>query len=78
MKLTSSRTIILGKENAPLLAADGFTSQLDIAKKWLDACSETHESRKLTKDRRLPTRLIDVISTPIHLVLTSTFTTKPR
>jgi hypothetical protein len=67
----------LGKETAPLVA-NGITSQLYLAKKWLDACSETHESCKSGEDRQLPTRLIDVGSTPIRLVLTSTFTIKPR
>jgi hypothetical protein len=67
----------LGKETPPL-TADRVTSQLDSAKKWLDACSETHESCKSTEDHQLPTRLIDVGSNPINLVLSSTFTTKPR
>ena len=77
IKLTSARTVTLGKETTPLIA-DGVTSQLHLAKKWLDACSKTHESCKSTEDYQLPTRLIDVGSTPIRLVLTSTFTTKPR
>jgi hypothetical protein len=67
----------LGKETAPLTAG-GVTSQLDLAKKWLNVCSDTHKSCKSAEDRQLPTRLIDVGSTPIRLVLTSTFTEKPR
>ncbi|TGO45033.1 hypothetical protein BCON_0431g00010 [Botryotinia convoluta] len=78
LKVTSTiERFVLGKGNPPLLSANGFISQLDLAKRWLNACSETHESCKLTKEYSLPTRLIDVTSIPIRLVLTSTFTTKP-
>ncbi|TVY38125.1 Dehydrogenase [Lachnellula subtilissima] len=60
------------------LAAHKDLSQLELAKKWLDACLETHESCKSTEDSQLPTRLIDVGSTPIRLVQSSDLTTKPR
>ncbi|TVY54002.1 hypothetical protein LCER1_G003568 [Lachnellula cervina] len=56
----------------------GDLSQLDLAKKWVDACLETHESCKSTEDRQLPTRLVDVGSTPIRLIQSSDLTTKPR
>ncbi|TVY93985.1 hypothetical protein LAWI1_G000680 [Lachnellula willkommii] len=77
MRLTSARTIYFGKE-ATRLTAHGHLSQLELAKKWIDACLETHESCKSTEDRQLPTRLVDVGSTPIRLIQSSDLTTKPR
>ncbi|TVY15015.1 hypothetical protein LARI1_G006653 [Lachnellula arida] len=56
----------------------GHLSQLELAKKWIDTCLETHESCKSTEDRQLPTRLVDVGSTPIRLIQSSDLTTKPR
>ncbi|KAH6679264.1 heterokaryon incompatibility protein-domain-containing protein [Halenospora varia] len=68
----------LGKD-ATHLTADCDLSQLELASKWLNACSETHESCQPTQDRQLPTRLIDVGSTPIRLVQTSSLSTNnPR
>ncbi|KAF4634678.1 hypothetical protein G7Y89_g3419 [Cudoniella acicularis] len=67
----------LGKE-AKSLTEGGALSKLNFARKWLNACLETHEICKLTKDRQLPTRLIVLESTPIRLVKASTFTTKPH
>ena len=64
--------------HATRLTAHGELSQLDLAKKWLDGCLETHESCKSTEDCQLPTRLIDLGSTPIRLVQSSNLTTKPR
>ncbi|TVY45647.1 hypothetical protein LOCC1_G002705 [Lachnellula occidentalis] len=66
------------KKEATRLAAHGELSQLELAKKWLDACLETHESCNSTEDRQLPTRLVDVGSTPIRLIRSSDLTTKPR
>ncbi|RFU28712.1 hypothetical protein B7463_g7603, partial [Scytalidium lignicola] len=65
-------------EEATRLTAHGDLSQLELAKKWLDACLETHESCKFTEGCQLPTRLIDLGSNPIHLVQSSDMTTKPR
>ncbi|TGO27653.1 hypothetical protein BPAE_0039g00630 [Botrytis paeoniae] len=78
VKNCDQRRFILGEDSAPLLSANESISQLHLAKKWLNACSETHESCKSATDHQLPTRLIDVISNPIHLVSSSIFTSKPR
>jgi len=66
----------LGENPTPL--TDTAPSQLELAKKWLDACSSTHESCKPKENHQLPTRLIDISSTPICLVLSSTLSTTPR
>lgn len=66
----------IGKE-ATNLTANGSLSQLELAKKWLDACLETHQSCKVA-DQRLPTRLIDLDCNPIRLVKSSDLITKPR
>lgn len=65
----------VGKE-ATRLTTDTDPSQLELARKWLTACSETHISCKKPLDCQLPTRLIDVGSTPIRLVQTSSLATK--
>ncbi|KFY50683.1 hypothetical protein V495_00120 [Pseudogymnoascus sp. VKM F-4514 (FW-929)] len=67
----------LGKE-ATRLTTDGNLSQLELAKRWLHTCLETHESCLWTEDYQLPTRLIDLGSTPTRLVKSSDLATKPR
>ncbi|KFY40316.1 hypothetical protein V494_03573 [Pseudogymnoascus sp. VKM F-4513 (FW-928)] len=66
-----------GREATRLTAHEDL-SQLELAKKWLDGCLETHEFCKSIEDCQLPTRLIDLGSTPIRLVQSSELTTKPH
>ncbi|KAL3426699.1 heterokaryon incompatibility protein [Phlyctema vagabunda] len=66
------------RKDATRLTGHGGLSQVELAKKWLDACLETHQSCKSTEDYQLPTRLIDLHSIPIRLVRSSDLTSKPR
>lgn len=69
--------LILGNEEPTLYNESKVISQLDLAKRWIKACLDTHNLCKLTPDLQLPTRLIDVISNLVRLVLTSSLTTRP-
>ncbi|KFY11433.1 hypothetical protein V492_04458 [Pseudogymnoascus sp. VKM F-4246] len=77
IKETDQQLFKAGME-ATRLTSHRDISQLELAKKWLDGCLETHEFCKPIEDYQLPTRLIDLGSTPIRLVQSSELATKPR
>ncbi|KAF1959164.1 HET-domain-containing protein [Byssothecium circinans] len=60
---------------------DTFDQQrdvLDIAKSWLDNCSQNHNECKPGTQGPLPTRLISIAADTPRLVLTEGWQTKPR
>lgn len=56
------------------------TTQLELAKRWLDACLDTHDActTSTKEDSRLPTRLLDVGSKDLRLVITDDWEERPR
>ena len=59
---------------------ENAATQLQLAKRWLDACLDTHKACTTSSEEhlRLPTRLLDVGSSEVRLVITDGWVKKPR
>lgn len=55
-------------------------TQLELAKRWFDACSDTHDACTTSQKEhsRLPTRLLDVGSKNLRLVITDDWERRPK
>lgn len=71
--------MLITPENSSMLRlVEPIEDVFEIARGWLNTCTEEHERCKAEETNVLPTRLLSIDADPPRLVLTADLTTKPR
>jgi len=80
MDTEKSLGLFASGSSATSITMEKAATQLELAKRWLDACLATHDAcTTSTKEHsRLPTRLLDVGSKDVRLVITDDWEKQPR